>query len=327
MKTRIGFQQLCAITVLLVLVSAQMAPAQQAGLPANGTHGLTAAASARNAAAKAPAAAQEEENAAATGKLGGDGIKIHGHWVLEVKNPDGKLVERREFNNSLVSGGTYLSGDQLLAAILTGDLTPGGFGVTLITGSTTGLDPTTFCIPSGKETVPSGISCYPFLDENTLLYGWGDYFDGLANDNGYEVGLTTSVNFAPTVSIVLSGNYTVGTVYSFYALQIPATMSPIVAVQTWMAGCGNATNVFGTSYSAEINQTQYPNTRFTGTNQPDLQASLAPGSCNRANSGLATANAQDAVAMGVLTSTAVPNGPLTVTSGQIITITVTLSFS
>jgi hypothetical protein len=30
-----------------------------------------------------------------------DGIKVHGHWTIEVRNPDGKLVTHREFENSL----------------------------------------------------------------------------------------------------------------------------------------------------------------------------------------------------------------------------------
>jgi len=30
-----------------------------------------------------------------------EGIKVHGHWTIEVRNPDGELVTRREFENSL----------------------------------------------------------------------------------------------------------------------------------------------------------------------------------------------------------------------------------
>jgi hypothetical protein len=30
-----------------------------------------------------------------------EGIKVHGHWTIEVRNPDGKLVKHREFENSL----------------------------------------------------------------------------------------------------------------------------------------------------------------------------------------------------------------------------------
>ena len=34
-----------------------------------------------------------------------EGIKVHGHWEMEVRNPDGTLVTRREFENELHSFG------------------------------------------------------------------------------------------------------------------------------------------------------------------------------------------------------------------------------
>jgi len=33
------------------------------------------------------------------------GIKVHGHWVIEVRNPDGSLHLRREFENALTAEG------------------------------------------------------------------------------------------------------------------------------------------------------------------------------------------------------------------------------
>ena len=33
-----------------------------------------------------------------------EGIKVHGHWTIEVRNPDGSLASHREFENSLVPG-------------------------------------------------------------------------------------------------------------------------------------------------------------------------------------------------------------------------------
>ena len=29
-----------------------------------------------------------------------EGIKVHGHWVVEISNPDGTLADRREFENA-----------------------------------------------------------------------------------------------------------------------------------------------------------------------------------------------------------------------------------
>lgn len=38
------------------------------------------------------------------------GIKVHGHWILAVRNPDGSLAIRREFENSLQVGARTLAG-------------------------------------------------------------------------------------------------------------------------------------------------------------------------------------------------------------------------
>lgn len=34
-----------------------------------------------------------------------EGIKVHGHWIIEVKNPDGSRAQYREFDNHLVAEG------------------------------------------------------------------------------------------------------------------------------------------------------------------------------------------------------------------------------
>jgi hypothetical protein len=45
-----------------------------------------------------------------------EGIEVHGHWVLEVRDPDGSRVVRREFENDLdPHGGRYI-GDVLRGA-------------------------------------------------------------------------------------------------------------------------------------------------------------------------------------------------------------------
>ena len=56
--------------------------------------------------AQAPSAsskAAEKETAPANKEHAGgpqEGIKVHGHWVIDVRNPDGKLVTHREFENA-----------------------------------------------------------------------------------------------------------------------------------------------------------------------------------------------------------------------------------
>ncbi len=42
-----------------------------------------------------------------------EGIKVHGHWVIEVRNPDGTLASRREFDNALSLQGAINLGNIL----------------------------------------------------------------------------------------------------------------------------------------------------------------------------------------------------------------------
>lgn len=52
-----------------------------------------------------------------------EGIKVHGHWVLEIKNPNGSLASRHEFENSLAT--VTNSGPVLLSFLLTGQYAAG----------------------------------------------------------------------------------------------------------------------------------------------------------------------------------------------------------
>src|SRR5438093_6635754 len=47
------------------------------------------------------------------------GIEVHGHWVVEVRNIDGTLAERREFENDLFGG------SRILAQLLSGAISVG----------------------------------------------------------------------------------------------------------------------------------------------------------------------------------------------------------
>jgi hypothetical protein len=58
-----------------------------------------------------------------------EGIQVHGHWTIEVHDPDGKLVTHREFENALTTGNN--NGTALLAAILGSTVTTGGWFVVL----------------------------------------------------------------------------------------------------------------------------------------------------------------------------------------------------
>jgi hypothetical protein len=52
-----------------------------------------------------------------------EGIHVHGHWVIDVRNPDGTLVTHREFENS------YNPSNQVLASFLGRTAVPGNWAV------------------------------------------------------------------------------------------------------------------------------------------------------------------------------------------------------
>jgi hypothetical protein len=90
-------------------------------------------------AAASPARAQE--------KAGSGGIKVHGHWTIDVKNPDGSVASHREFENALAGGGTLLS--RILA---NPDTTAFGWAV-LLEGSIPSL---TIVTPAVAAVLPAG---------------------------------------------------------------------------------------------------------------------------------------------------------------------------
>jgi hypothetical protein len=80
-----------------------------------------------------------------------DGIKVHGHWVIEVRNPDGALAARHDFHNAFHTG----EGRNLLAQVLgkvrnvmewrvllgeSGESGPCGLGACIIDESRSGLN-------------------------------------------------------------------------------------------------------------------------------------------------------------------------------------------
>src|SRR6185295_728382 len=53
-----------------------------------------------------------------------EGIKVHGHWTIDVKNPDGSLVSQYVFENALEDG-------TILSQMLSRTKVPGEWGVYL----------------------------------------------------------------------------------------------------------------------------------------------------------------------------------------------------
>lgn len=244
------------------------------------TAGLTGSATAKG---------EEEASSAEAGKTGGEGIKIHGHWVIDLKNPDGKVVEHREFENSLTTAtGEAIAGSQILAALLSGNAAPGAPGIAFVYAEFPINNYQTQQCGLGLASAPTIFPCDIFTVAGSTLmsYKWA----GVSISHS---GLKAEVSFNSTsVNWVLSGNYT-----------IPAT--PSVGIQS-------VGTVLPLCIATSIKVYEGSSTDGSGPTTPADCTTLA--------------KAGDFV-NGMLTFTNIPNGPLAVTAGQVISVTVTISFS
>jgi hypothetical protein len=111
-----------------------------------------------------------------------EGIEVHGHWMIEVRNPDGTVVTHREFENSLVS-----SGRLVLASVLGRQNTAGAWALFLASQT---VQP---CVNAGVGQV-----CEIFEPAFTAFPASGAAFT------------TLSVSVGTAGSLVLSGTAVAG---------------------------------------------------------------------------------------------------------------------
>jgi hypothetical protein len=250
--------------------------------------------------AQKPAAAQpvhaQEEEATKPAPHGSDGIKVHGHWVIDIKNPDGTLAKHLDFQNSLTTApatGTYggSTGDQLLVALLSGVAVSSAPGIGVIQA------------PAPGNTIAAGQAIAEFCTKG--LPGATGYSCGIlttaqsltAYSNFYlplstQTGLTSTVNFTSPVSWVLAGNFTV-----------PATgFSSLTAVQTLLPVCLANYNFIWASE---------PLNPLQGSG-PAVLSNTSPSACNLANA-QAGGGAEPNPSFGPFTQTVVPGAPVALT--------------
>jgi hypothetical protein len=176
---------------------------------------------------------EESESSVAEEKSSRDGshegIKVHGHWTIEVKNPDGTVVTHREFENSL-----YPSfGASFLAQVLGRQITPGAWYLTLdgsvppcsspVGGTRCSIFETGFSIT---------ITSYVFQTLSSTVGAAGSLIlsgTAVAGQNG-TIDTVGSHNFSCALGVslatCLSGTVTPLTPYTFTS----ATLSPAVNV-------------------------------------------------------------------------------------------------
>jgi hypothetical protein len=113
-----------ACGVLLMLFAAQPGIAQQ-GAPVKPAAAATAGIRPPAAVAASPVADKSE----APGKSDDGSIKVHGHWLINVRNPDGTIADHREFENHLLP---EQGGSAFLIGLLGGFYVPGYFQIEIV---------------------------------------------------------------------------------------------------------------------------------------------------------------------------------------------------
>jgi len=117
-----------------------------------------------------------------------EGTKVHGHWTIEVRNPDGGLVTHREFENSLTNGTS--SGAASLSLLLSRSVSLGSWSIVL-------------------DTLPGFSSPPPCLNGSLptpcLIHEPGTAFVA-ANNSVF----TLNVSLGPAGTLILSGTVTAG---------------------------------------------------------------------------------------------------------------------
>ncbi len=160
-----------AAAFVLTQGGAGQIPASKTGLTAVALPVNDAAPAVQQAIAPAPAAPSSGE--AAPSGPGVEGIKVSGHWTIEVRELDGRVVSRQEFENALQPAGS-----EDLARFLGRNATPGLFRVYL--DSTSGNRPCSYgasdancLIAESADT--ANLTAEPYLVKNLQVTLTSDF--------------------------------------------------------------------------------------------------------------------------------------------------------
>jgi hypothetical protein len=167
-----------------------------------------------------PAAAQISQVRKTRGRQ--EGIQVHGHWVLEIRNPDGSVAQRKEFENSLTPpSGLATNGAGILAPLLAGATTAGPWAVGVTVGS---------------------VNAFPVYTQQTLVAAQ------VANAcNQLNLQLTTYGPNAITGGQTCAPSLTLGSASGQFTLQgvtpLSGATGPISGVFTWVFSCPSTSTV------------------------------------------------------------------------------------
>jgi hypothetical protein len=220
---------LLAALLAMVLSCVTAGRAQSNDTTASAQDVKSAAASAEtHAATVKPAGAQKNspvaEEAKPSAKGAQEGIKVHGHWTIEVRNADGSMDKRVEFENGLcLSSATgFGGGDAIIVTSLTGANVPGSWVVEFGTPTIpTGQSP--IPLPCTHSSLPNAI--YSLVQSQPGLQNSGYCQQTLTCFSGLSV---QPMAFGNSFGVQLSGQFTVPS---------SAASSQITAVGTGLAVC------------------------------------------------------------------------------------------
>jgi hypothetical protein len=232
-------------------------------------------------AAKTPSQTEEDKsNEVIPNDASHQGIKVHGHWVVDVKNPDGTLAQHREFENSLVDLGEVMT--------------------YLLSGSVTAGEPAIFINPNGIIS-PCNAQCT--LAANPAGY-WANTSACTGGNGGNCFYTVTETPKKSTITLF-------GTTTTSFLLVISGQMTApsagfVSVVATGFATCQSSNHILS-----------------------NLLAQVTPAQCvlgDALPSGTTAGATPSSTNVGFFTQTALSN-PVQVAAGQVILVTVTLSFS
>jgi hypothetical protein len=150
------------------------------------------------------------------------GVEMHGHWVIDVKNPDGTVAEHRDFENT-ISG----YGQELLVGLLSGYIVPSDYGIYLSSSGTVPCaEPQGLAgciILRSLTTVPGSAVCLYYTCFTGLTYT-----PTLIDNSAGGSQLLLAGSFAATQGGTINGVSTIyGTCpYNISATTALATVSP-----------------------------------------------------------------------------------------------------
>jgi hypothetical protein len=197
---------------------------------ANASQGVGPAAKARaaeeeTATAQAPSS---EKNPSRGGQH--EGIKVHGHWTIEVRNADGTLVTHREFENALTS-----SGGGELASYLARSSTVGQWNVGLVGASVLFIDePGPAAGAPNPGTVIGTLTVSAPANGTLVLSGSGTAPLSTTITSVFSEPSACQPTLAPSACNVASGNQTgaaLGSLPAFTSATLPSPVD-VTAGQT-----------------------------------------------------------------------------------------------